>query len=110
MEFRRRQRVRDHIDRRQVVGPGNSGRWLASARFAVFITIIACGVYLFDQLRRLGAASVVKGKGTGEEALLAEVPQATKTAFLLGLNAHREEIRHLHIEEPSLERVYFEND
>lgn len=61
-------------------------------------------------LRRLGAASVVKGKGTGEEALLAEVPQAAKTAFLLGLNAHREEIRHLHIEEPSLERVYFESD
>lgn len=55
-------------------------------------------------LAGLGAAVVVR-RG---EALVAEVAQANKTAFLLGLHAYGEAIRHLHIEEPTLEGAYFD--
>lgn len=61
---------------------------------------------LGDAALRLGATNVVAKDGI----LVAEVPQPQKTAFLLGLHACGDAIRHLHVEEPSLERVYFETD
>jgi len=54
----------------------------------------------------LGASSLSKDEGV----LVAEVPQARKTAFLLGLHAHRDAIRHLRVDEPSIEEIYFETD
>jgi len=57
-------------------------------------------------VKRLGATRVVAKDGI----LVAEVPQLRKTEFLLGLHACGDAIRHLHVEEPSLERVYFETD
>ncbi|MBI4514797.1 MAG: ABC transporter ATP-binding protein [Deltaproteobacteria bacterium] len=55
-------------------------------------------------LMQLGAAAVARK----DHVQVAEVPQAAKTAFLLGLNAHAQMLSHLHVEEPSLEGVYFE--
>ena len=52
----------------------------------------------------LGAAAVVR-RG---EALVVEVPQAKKTAFLLGLRDCGAEITHLQVEEPTLEGAYFD--
>ena len=57
-------------------------------------------------LNRLGATSLVK-EG---ERLTVEVPQSGKVDFLTGLHACRGTIRHLHVEEPSLEEIYFETD
>ncbi len=45
-----------------------------------------------------------------DSVLVAVVPQDRKTDFLLGLHNHREAIRHLHVEEPRLEEIYFESD
>jgi len=55
-------------------------------------------------LAGLGAAVVARN----DEVLVVEVPQAKKTAFLLGLHDQRPAIRHLHIEEPTLEGAYFD--
>lgn len=57
-------------------------------------------------LSGLGAAAVVQHQG----AWVAEVPQADKVAFLAGLGPYRGAIHHLHIEEPSLEELYFEGE
>ncbi len=57
-------------------------------------------------VKRLGATLMVAKDGI----LVVEVPQPRKTEFLLGLHACGDAIRHLHVEEPSLERVYFETD
>ncbi len=55
-------------------------------------------------LAALGAAAVAR-RG---EALVAEVSQVKKTAFLLGLRDCGETIQHLHVEEPTLEGAYFD--
>ncbi|MGD2064556.1 MAG: ABC transporter ATP-binding protein [Nitrospirota bacterium] len=57
-------------------------------------------------LSGLGAATVVQHQG----AWVAEVPQADKVAFLAGLAPLQGAIRHLHVEEPSLEELYFEGE
>ncbi len=57
-------------------------------------------------LVELGATSVVNHQG----AWVAEVAQADKVAFLTGLARCRGSIRQLHVEEPSLEELYFEHD
>jgi len=55
-------------------------------------------------LRRLGPTSIVEKNGV----LIVEVLQKDKADFLFGLQSCQQAIRHLHVEEPSLERVYFE--
>jgi len=61
---------------------------------------------LVTTLSGLGATTVVQHQG----AWVAEVPQTDKVAFLAGLAPLRGAIRHLHVEEPSLEELYFEGD
>ncbi len=56
------------------------------------------------QLRALHPASLTVRDGV----LIAEVGQSGKTDFLLDLHPYREAIRHLHIEEPGLEGIYFD--
>jgi len=57
-------------------------------------------------LTDLGATAVVMHQG----AWVAEVEQARKVAFLAGLTGCQAQIRQLHIEEPSLEELYFEHE
>jgi len=57
-------------------------------------------------LTDLGATSVVMHQG----AWVAEVEQGSKVAFLAGLTRCQGQIRQLHIEEPSLEELYFEHE
>lgn len=71
----------------------------------VYPTSAADGA-LAGALERLGAVLL----GERESALVIEVPQAGKTAFLLALHEHRSLIRHLHVEEATLEEVYFDVD
>lgn len=61
---------------------------------------------LADALQRLGAVSLVERS----TSLVVQVPQGEKTAFLLALHEHRAVIRHLHVEESTLEEVYFDAD
>lgn len=74
-------------------------------RVHVYPTASANGS-LATTLSGLGATTVVMHEG----AWVAEVPQADKVAFLAGLGSCQGEIRHLHVEEPSLEELYFEAD
>jgi hypothetical protein len=56
-------------------------------------------------LDRLGAqASSRRG-----DRLTVEVSQSSKVDFLAGLKECNQAIRHLHIEEPGLEEVYFDD-
>ena len=55
-------------------------------------------------VQQLDPASIVEKDGV----LVVEVSQEAKAEFLFGLQSCQEAIRHLHVEEPSLERVYFE--
>lgn len=57
-------------------------------------------------LTELGATAVSMHQG----AWVAEVEQQSKVAFLAGLAGCHGAIRHLHIEEPSLEELYFEHE
>jgi len=61
---------------------------------------------LAPTLSGLGATTVVEHQG----AWVAEVPQRDKVPFLAGLAPLQGAIRHLHVEEPSLEELYFEAD
>lgn len=57
-----------------------------------------------EAIARLGATLVLQKDGV----LVAEVRQTEKISFLVGLDPYRAAIRHLYVEEPNLERVYFE--
>lgn len=97
------------LDRGQVKAEGTVQELVEKiarpAKILIYPTSAANG-RLDEALGQLGAISLT----TRDGVLVAEVPQEQKTAFLLGLNDHREAIRHLHVEEPSLEEIYFDAD
>ena len=61
---------------------------------------------LQSTLTELGATAVALHQG----AWVAEVPQSEKVAFFTGLTRCQGAIRQLHVEEPSLEELYFEHE
>ncbi len=95
------------LDRGQVKAEGTVQELVEKlarpARVLIYPTSAANG-RLDDALALLGAISLTRREGV----LVAEVSQDRKTAFLLGLHDHRAAIRHLHVEEPSLEEIYFD--
>lgn len=97
-------RARDHIERRQEVGPGNAGRWLASARFAIFFTTIACSLYLADQVRRLGVAGYSLGN-VAETALAVVIVASLSGSAIAYLTARVGQLRRArsHLETPMAE-------
>ncbi len=107
--------VSDRVDRVCILGDGNIlalgsveelfEKLDLPVRVHIYPTQSLNGT-LTAALQRLGPDSIVEKDGV----LVVEVSQEAKAAFLFGLQSCQEAIRHLHVEEPSLERVYFEAD
>ncbi len=113
MSSHRLSEVCDQVDRACVLVDGES-KALGSVDEICESLALPVTVYLYPTqpfngtlraaLSDLGASSVLQRT----DVLVVEVSQRNKTVFLMGLHAHRQAIRHVRVQEPSMERAFFD--